>query len=222
MKVINIVWQESPPAWKQEAYRLPRSKYMLCCSGRGTPLPPSWDLTWIWGGGFTPSQVWTGVPIWGGGYPTWMGGTRWYPPYPPPTIGTFEGGTPLSDGRLKMVLLCDLPCPCTWTAMVLNWVPPAHLGPDLDGRYPLPHLDLGMGVPQSQPPHPGPGIGVPLSWPGKVYPILTWELSTPHLEGWCIPHTDVNSVDGQMPVKTVPSPFVLRMRAVNIQFCGYF
>ena len=29
--------QESPPAWTQEAYRPPCSKYTLCWSGGGTP-----------------------------------------------------------------------------------------------------------------------------------------------------------------------------------------
>ena len=31
--------QESPPAWTQEAYRPPCSKYTLCCSSWGYPLP---------------------------------------------------------------------------------------------------------------------------------------------------------------------------------------
>ena len=76
--------QESPPAWTQGAYRLSRSKYTLCCSGRGYPLPPSWDLTWI---GRVPHPVPSpcpGIwPGWGGTPPralppswdlTWMGG----------------------------------------------------------------------------------------------------------------------------------------------------
>ena len=40
---VNPIKQENPPAWTQEAYRPPRSKYTLCCSGgRGTPPPVSW------------------------------------------------------------------------------------------------------------------------------------------------------------------------------------
>ena len=33
----KLLKQESPPAWTQEAYRPPRSKYTLCCSSRGYP-----------------------------------------------------------------------------------------------------------------------------------------------------------------------------------------
>ena len=48
---VNIK-QESPPAWMQEAYRPPCSKYFLCCAiladpppaGPDPPLPPGW--TW--------------------------------------------------------------------------------------------------------------------------------------------------------------------------------
>ena len=50
--------QESPPAWMQEAYCPPRSKYTLCCSSWGYPRPPppSWPGTWVGGG--TPILTW--------------------------------------------------------------------------------------------------------------------------------------------------------------------
>ena len=72
LHVENQDVQESPPAWTQEAHRPPRSKYTLCCSGRGTPSqvgypspsrpgkgypPPSA------GWGVPPSQTWEGVPL---------------------------------------------------------------------------------------------------------------------------------------------------------------
>ena len=49
--MITLRKQESPPAWTQEAYRPPRSKYTLCCCSWG--VPPSWPGTWI-EGGFPP------------------------------------------------------------------------------------------------------------------------------------------------------------------------
>ena len=86
-------WQEgSPPAWTQEAHHPLRSKYTLCCSGRGYPPVLGSDLD----GGSTPSQV-GGYPLtpawtWGKGYTpptwTWEGGM-----HPPPTW-TWEGGMP--------------------------------------------------------------------------------------------------------------------------------
>ena len=60
------ILQESPPAWTQEAYRPPCSKYSLCCpnwvppprqgtpSGRVPPRPPPQ--------GTPPSWTWQGTP----------------------------------------------------------------------------------------------------------------------------------------------------------------
>ena len=86
--VLKSTQQESPPARMQEAYRPPRSKYRLCCSGRG--YPPSRDLTWTGGaGGYLPCPLSWDL--------TWMGGT--YPalplPRPPhcPGIWPGQGGT---------------------------------------------------------------------------------------------------------------------------------
>ena len=96
--------QESPPAWTQEAYRLPRSKYTLCCSARGYPLPPptwpgqgvppSWDLTRTGGYPSPPPHLDLGreypAPIWEGGTPP-PGSGKGTPPIsqmvvpPPPT-----------------------------------------------------------------------------------------------------------------------------------------
>ena len=108
----NKFQQESPPAWTQEAYRPPRSKYTVCCSdggggypllgglvplpggyllrGVGTPqldgVPPHQDL----GRGYLPPGPGKGViplPSAGWGTPpvSWMGN-------PPPGPGK---GTPL-------------------------------------------------------------------------------------------------------------------------------
>ena len=46
--------QESPPAWTQEAYRPPCSKYFLCCAILAEPPPPP-------AGGLTPPS-WTWPP----------------------------------------------------------------------------------------------------------------------------------------------------------------
>ena len=71
---IHTIKQESPPAWKQEAYRPPHIKYSICCpilGGEGVPHP--------WLGGYSIP----GYPHPGVGYPpegTWdqsMG----YPPW---------------------------------------------------------------------------------------------------------------------------------------------
>ena len=43
----NYMQKESPPVWTQEAYRPPRSKHTLCCSGRGVPTLGE-------GGGYLP------------------------------------------------------------------------------------------------------------------------------------------------------------------------
>ena len=76
--------QESPPAWTQEAYRLPRSKCSLCWGG-GTPSSH--------GGGGYPIQSWWwgGLPhpvmVVGGAYPiqSWWG-DRYPPPSRPGTV----------------------------------------------------------------------------------------------------------------------------------------
>ena len=68
--------QESLPAWTQKAYRSPRSKYTLRCSGWGYPpiLGPHLE------GGGTPSQLWIGCTPFPGpdrreGYP--LSRSRW-------------------------------------------------------------------------------------------------------------------------------------------------
>ena len=77
--------QESPPAWTQEAYRPPRGKHTLCCSGGGRGGTYS-------GGGYLP---WLGGTYPGGGYlPWWGGGTypRWEGTYPRWGVPTLGGG----------------------------------------------------------------------------------------------------------------------------------
>ena len=87
--------EECPPAWPQEAYRPPRSKYLLCCPGwrRGTPVLSGLEggtpvLSWLegtpvlsWPGEGYPSPVLTG----GGGNPG-LG-------YPWPELGYLPHGT---------------------------------------------------------------------------------------------------------------------------------
>ena len=111
--------QESPPAWTQEAYRPPRSKYTLCCS--------------CWGGGVP----WAGTPPSGGvpraGAPCWgvtlgrcplLGG---YPRQAPLLLGGTPGRHPLPGGTPGG---CPLPGP--W----MGYPPP---GPGIQtwkSRYP--------------------------------------------------------------------------------------
>ena len=52
----NTEQNKVPPAWTQEAYRPPRSKYSLCCSVLGGGGRPQ---SWLGGGG-TPSPDLTG------------------------------------------------------------------------------------------------------------------------------------------------------------------
>ena len=56
--------QESPPAWTQEAYRPPRSKYSLCSPYPGVPPPPEQP-----GLGYPPGQDWEGTWDESLGYP---------------------------------------------------------------------------------------------------------------------------------------------------------
>ena len=53
--------QESPPARMQEAYRLPRSKYMLFCTSWGYP-PPHSDLGPDLDGGYPHPDLGWGIP----------------------------------------------------------------------------------------------------------------------------------------------------------------
>ena len=80
--------QESPPAWTQEAYRLPCSEYSFCCP---TWVPPI--LTWP--GGY-PAR---GVPYLGNPLaeysPSWPRGTL--PGYP--WQGTLPGRVPPTPGQ---------------------------------------------------------------------------------------------------------------------------
>ena len=47
IKIKNKVEQESPPAWTQEAYRPPCSKYSLCCPVLADPPPAGWPPRWL-------------------------------------------------------------------------------------------------------------------------------------------------------------------------------
>ena len=130
--------QESPPAWTQEAYRPPCSKYSFCCPTRVPP--PHQGLAWYppgGGGWWVPRS----------GFPS--SGPGWVPPYQDLAGGTLLGGG--TQFRVRVPLCQDLarypPTP----------PPPPHL--DLTGWYPA------RGKPRSGypppvgylPPGPGPG-----------------------------------------------------------------
>ena len=99
--------QERPPAWTQEAYRPPCSKYSLCCPnwvpppGQGTPparVPPLARVPPP--AGYAPCQgtppaeypPWQGTPP--AGYPPWQG----TPQGTPPGQGTPLAGYPPQAG----------------------------------------------------------------------------------------------------------------------------
>ena len=100
-----IITQESPPAWTQEAYRPPRSKYTLCCSSWGYlhlnqgPIL-EWGTPKSWPGmGYLPSwpemrypQSWPemGVPT----CPDLGWGTPFWPEMGYSPMLTWDGGTP--------------------------------------------------------------------------------------------------------------------------------
>ena len=122
--------QESPPAWTQEAYRPPRSKYLLCCSD-------SWGyLPWLGGGGDTYAE-W-GLPTLAGGYLPWIGG---YLPWPGRGYLRWMGGVPLGWK------LGPIP-PISWKVgtLLVGWYgyPPPTPNMWTDRKYYLPHpLDAG-------------------------------------------------------------------------------
>ena len=102
----NMGQQESPPAWTQEAYRPPRSKYTPCCFSWGYP-PTSWPGTCIWG---VPPILLTGdgvpPPSWPGkGYPLFWPGMGVSP------ILTCKGDTPCRCGRTDACENITFPIP---------------------------------------------------------------------------------------------------------------
>ena len=105
--------QESPPAWTQEAYRPPCSKYFLCCAILADP-PPRLDLTPPPAGPDPPPPSWT-----------------W--PTPPPPAGP-DPPLPLQLD-LTPPAGPDPPLPPSWT-----WpTPPPPAGPDPPGwTWPTP------------------------------------------------------------------------------------
>ena len=87
---------DSPPVWTQEAYRLPRRKYSICCpileGGGGYPIPGWGEGYPIPGQGGYPIPGWREYPIPGsGGYPIpGSGGT----PYLTGGTLSWDWGTP--------------------------------------------------------------------------------------------------------------------------------
>ena len=114
--------QASPPAWTQEAYRPPRSKYMLCCCSWGNP-PPRPDMGPGWGGYPHSADGGYPHPDLGRGYPYpdlgpgLGGGASWTWDGVPPPSWIWDGGIPLS---------------WTWDGGT-----PSHPGPEV-GYPPLP------------------------------------------------------------------------------------
>ena len=97
--------QESPPAWTQEAYRPPCSKYSFCCQ----------DLA---GRGYTARWY---LPIW-----TWLGGTL--QGIPPGRVPPQQGIPPCLDlaGPCWVLPWAGYP-PCLDLAGP-GWVPPPRCG----------------------------------------------------------------------------------------------
>ena len=142
--------QESPPAWTQEAYRLPCSKCSLCCSKGGTP-----------------SQVWGGLP-----HPM-VGGTPLPHPrskgVPHPRVGVphprSRDPIPGWRGVPSHVLMWSVP-----------WVPPPSRPSQGGTPGTTPSSPPGWGTPH----HPdldrmryAPEWSTPWEW------STTWEWSTP-------------------------------------------
>ena len=148
--VIFILRQESPPAWTQEAYCPPCSKYSLCCPN-WVP-PPSWPgrggtllggyLTWV-----APARV-PPILTWPGG--TWLGTPQ--PGYPPPGYPTPPTRVP-PDQRTSHQ---GTPSPTR--------VPPARVPPQW-----LPHGILGNVAKHY-------GIWVAPPPPTSVCPMAFWEM----------------------------------------------
>ena len=128
--------QDSPPAWTQEAHRLPHSKCSLCWLGGVVPHPVldgGYPIqSWRWGS--TPIQSWRGVPnsADGEGYPgvpqsqVWTGGTPFWSwmgyPHPISRIGCPPSGPEMGYPRIQ-----------TW-----DGVPPAPPQVWTDWNYYLP------------------------------------------------------------------------------------
>ena len=138
--------QESPPAWTQEAYQPPRSKYTLCCScpgGGGTPggCPPARGGT---PGGCLPARgvyprqahpavgvPWVGAPLLGGVPQVGAPPAGGYPGWVLPCRGVPRAGTPLLDGVPPHHQLDGVPPTISW----MGYPPPHH---ELDGVPPPP------------------------------------------------------------------------------------
>ena len=106
--------QESPPAWTQEAYRMPCIEYSFCCPT--WVLPPHADLAM--GGGTWPGSPLAGYPPWldlAGYSPnlTWSGGVpdQGTPPPPsrvPPQLDLAGYPPPAGPGRVPPPGVCPM------------------------------------------------------------------------------------------------------------------
>ena len=159
--------QESPPAWTQEAYRPPRTKYSLCwcvCVGGAGGTPSTH------GGGYPSRPGQGGYPIqsWPGGYPiqswwgvpptsqTWPGGLGGFPGYPP-IIQTWPGGdTPHHPDLARGTLV-------TLRSSKPGWGSTLGAPPTIKTWPGYPSSRSGWGVP--------PTI---MTWPGYPPSIQTW------------------------------------------------
>ena len=96
-------WQESPPAWMQEAYRPSCSEYSFCCPN-WVPPPAGYPPILLAGGGGTlpggtlVGYPWQGTPPAGhppAGYPPWQGTPQLHlAGHPPPPSWTWQSTPP--------------------------------------------------------------------------------------------------------------------------------
>ena len=200
IKFLFILKQESPPAWTQEAYLPPRSKYTLCCfgrggvrAGRGTPPCPGPGR----GGGVGHPHPGPSV----GGRGQGRGG----PPNPGPSVWGGARHPPIQ----VQVWGDGAGCPPIqvqfwgWG----GWVPPCP-GPGGGGA--------GWGTPYPGPsggaPNPGPGVG---GW-GRAPPLSRRGVGHPP------PHVQVQCSGGRGKAPRVPLWDVNRQKNWKYNLLSYY
>ena len=123
---LDINSQESPPAWTQEAYRPPCSKYSLCCSifADPPPLPAGLDPPLPAGPDPPPCQLDLTPPPAAGPDPPTPGSWTW--PTPPPQ--TWPTPPPMADPPLPPtdppLPLADPPLPPADRPLPPGWPTP--------------------------------------------------------------------------------------------------
>ena len=149
-RVSLVIEQESPPAWTQEAYRPPCSKYSLCCSIFADP-PPGWP---------TPPPLLTLLPP---ADPPLPPPPHW--PTPPPTDPPLPPGWPTPPPLL--IPPADIPSPADPPLPLADPpLPPADppsppADPSLPPCWPLPPPLADPPLPPTDPPLPPAGPDPP-------------------------------------------------------------